>query len=334
MRIEIITDSNFNLQWEKVASHPLQSWLFGEARRAMGLEILRIGQFLGNTLKNVFQMTIHRLPFGLKIGYLPRSVLPNKEVLNFFIQLGKKKKLIFIKIEPYIEQNKGKKELALILSTLPLKKSPHPLFPKWTQMIDLEKNEDELFAQCHYKTRYNIRLAKKKEVKVVEQSDKKGFKIFSDLYFQTCKRQHYHGHNSFYHQTIWQHLNNKIAHIMIAYYKNIPLSAYQLWHYKDNLYYLYGGSSDQHRNLMASNLLMWEAIRFGKKLKAKRFDLWGSLPPDYSLNHSWSGFTRFKQGYGSQFIEMIGSFDLIISPAAYCLYNIVYPIRQLMLRFI
>jgi lipid II:glycine glycyltransferase (peptidoglycan interpeptide bridge formation enzyme) len=334
MKITIINDARFRRSWEKKACHPLQSWDFGEARRAMGLEMLRVGQWEKNQLKNVFQMSIHRLPFGFGLGYLPRSVLPDYALLKFLYQIGRKKRLIFIKIEPYVKRLEAEEKIKQLKKQLPLIKSQHPLFPQWTQLINLEQSEDELFKKFHYKTRYNIRLAIKKGVKVIEQSNEVGFKIFSQLYFETCKRQHYHGHNLFYHQTIWSHLKRSIAHILIAYYEKIPLAAYQLWFHKDSLYYVYGGSSDQYRNLMASNLLMWEAIRLGKKLKARRFDLWGSLPPNYSQNHPWAGFTRFKEGYGGEFVEMIGSFDLVFNFSFYKIYSVIYSLRQFYLSFL
>ena len=182
------------------------------------------------------------------------------------------------------------------------------------------------------KTRYNIKLAQKKGVVVKEESNQKGYEIFEKLYFETTKRQNYHGHDTNYHKTIWSNLKNKISHLLIAYYKNEPLSAYQLFIYKNRGYYVYGGSSDKHRNFMASNLLMWEALLFSKKKGCTSFDMWGSLPKNYSLSHPYAGFTRFKEGYGGEFVEMVGSYDLVIKPLIYKLYNFVYFLRKLYLK--
>lgn len=337
MNIKIINDKKeFYSSWEKITVHPLQSWLFGQAREEQGTRVLRIGQFKENKLKNIYQISLHPLFFNYKIGYLPRSLFPSKEVLSFLIDYGKKNNLIFIKIEPYVL----KEDLQFPIfnfqpnSKYLILKSKHPLFPQWTQMIDLKKNEDELFKNLHHKTRYNIRLAQKKGVVVRQMDNDEGFAIFIKLYFETCRRQKYHGHNYRYHQIIWKNFKEKIAHILIAFYQDIPLAAYQLWFYKKRLYYVYGGSSDQYRHLMASNLLMWEAICFGIKLKAEIFDLWGSLPPDYSSAHPWAGFTRFKQGYGGKFVQFVGSYDLVINPFLYQLYTLAYPVRQFLLKFL
>ena len=211
-------------------------------------------------------------------------------------------------------------------------KSPHPLFPSWTQILDLTKSEEELLKSFHSKTRYNIRLAEKKGVVIKEMSNKEGFEIFSKLYFDTCKRQKYFGHSPKYHKIIWESLKKDIAHILIAFYNNVPLASYELFYFKKTFYYPYGGTSIEYRNLMASNLLMWEAIKLGKKLGAEKFDMWGSLGPNYDPTDPWSGFTRFKEGYSTKFTEFIGSYDLITNKKLYHLYNLIYTMREQYLK--
>ena len=304
--------------------HPLQSESWELARKKMGTETLRISDG-----KNYFLLTFHKIPFtNYKIGYLPRSPMPNKKVLQQLFDLGKKNMIIFIKIEPYVEKSKFQ------ILNFKFQISKHPLFPKWTQILDLTQTEDQLLKSFHSKTRYNIRLAEKKGIVVKEMSNDKGFEEFSKLYFDTCKRQKYFGHTPRYHQIVWNSLKNNISHILIAYYNNIPLAAYELWYLDETIYYVYGGTSELHRNLMASNLLMWETIRLGKKLGAKKLDMWGSLPPNYNLHHSWSGFTRFKEGYGTKFVEFAGSYDLVINSILYKIYNFVYLIRGLYLKLV
>lgn len=323
-----ILDHNFNPDsFDRAAFHPLQSWAWGRAREKTGVAVVRIAEFDKKQLKNVFQITLHPVPYlGFEIGYLPRSVMPSKKVLDFLYDWGKKNKIAFIKIEPYEEKSRSKARLAKLVE------SKYPLFPSWTQLLDISRSEEELIKTMHHKTRYNIRLAARKGVKVKEETNEKGFEIFTRLYFETTKRQKYFGHDRRYHQIIWDNLKDNISHILIAYFGNIPLAAYQLFFFKDRLYYVYGGTSEIHRNLMSSNLLMWEAILLGKRLGAKTLDMWGSLPPNYKQSHSWSGFTRFKEGYGTAFIEFIGSFDLVINQSQYFLYSQLHTLREVFLR--
>jgi lipid II:glycine glycyltransferase (peptidoglycan interpeptide bridge formation enzyme) len=325
---QIQPDFNKDL-YNGTANHPLQSWEWGQARKEMGTQIVRIGEFKGDELQNVFLMTIHPIPkTPCKIGYIPRSVVPSEDVRHFLSTYGKEHNIIFIKFEPDAKESAKSQILNPKSQT---KLSPHPLFPNWTQVLDLTASEEDLLKNMKSKTRYNIRLAARKGVTVTEESNEKGFEVFQQLYFETCARQKYYGHNKEYHQIVWNALKDNIAHILVAWYEKKPLAAYELFLFNNTLYYPYGGSSEQHKNLMAANLIMWEAIRFGKKHGAESFDMWGSTGPEYDSNDPHSGFTRFKEGYGTEFVEMIGSYDLVLNPVLYKLYGAIYSIRNWMM---
>ena len=75
---------------------------------------------------------------------------------------------------------------------------------------------------------------------------------------------------------------------------------------------------------MANNLMMWEAIRYGKKLGLKTFDLWGREPG--------KGFTKFKEGYNPKVVEFLGTWDLVIDKSKYNLYRAAENIRWIALR--
>lgn len=308
--IRLVEDIKLKEDWNSKSTHPMQAWEWGEAREKMGIKVIRVGEFKDERLTDAYQMTLHpipRLPF--KIGYIPRSNNPTTEVLEFFRIYGKNNNLIYIKFEPNSKYG---------LTVNPrLKKSSAPLFPQWTQVINLAPDESSLLKNMKPKTRYNIKLAQKKGVTVREMTTDEGFEIFIKLYFETCRRQHYAGHNYNYHKTIFDELKNNISHILVAFYNKTPIAAYHLFKFNNALYYPYGGSSDQYREVMGANLLMWEAMRFGKESACKTFDLWGSLDPNYSTDNIWAGFTRFKSGFGSIFSKMMGSYDLVILPVLY-----------------
>ncbi|OGK15474.1 hypothetical protein A2690_03095 [Candidatus Roizmanbacteria bacterium RIFCSPHIGHO2_01_FULL_39_12b] len=337
MTIKLVYDVKLKNEWSRVAPHPLQSWQWGEARGVHGVDVVRIAVQENRKIKSVFQITFHKIPFTpYTIGYLPRSKIFNVQVLKFIQQLAVAKKAIFIKFEPYEEKNiNNMKKIDELLETRTVRLSPHQLFPNWTQVINLNRTEEELFNECKPKTRYNIKLAKKKGVIVTEATNESGFNKFIKLYFETCKRQKYHGHTKTYHQILFNTFCNDIAHILVASYNNKPISAYELFLFNGILYYPYGGSSTQYRNLMASNLIMWESILFGIKNRANKFDLWGTLPPgNIQTNDTWAGFSRFKEGYGSKYVEFVGSYDIILDPGLYHLYNTAHIIRKFLMRFI
>jgi hypothetical protein len=72
MTIQIIADDFNKEEFNAAAWHPLQTWEWGQARKETGVEVIRLGEFEGSNLKNVFQLTLHKIPkLQYKIGYLP-----------------------------------------------------------------------------------------------------------------------------------------------------------------------------------------------------------------------------------------------------------------------
>lgn len=300
--------------YNKHVTHVMQSWEWGEFRKSLGTKLLRYGLFKNNKLQKAFQLTFHQIPLtSYFVGYLPKGPLPDQDLAKSLEQIGREQNCAFIKLEPDIlNENK----LYKVHPSFQI--SPKPLFTKHNFILDLTQSEEELLKNMHPKTRYNIRLAEKKGIKVEERTDEIAFKIYLKLYFETTQRQGYHGHSEFYHQKVWETLKNAgMARLLIGFFHKKPLTAWMLLSFKDILYYPYGGSSNEHREFMHSNLVAWEAIKLGKKLGLKKFDMWGALGPDASPNDPWQGFHRFKAGFGGKLVEYIGTFDIVFNPALY-----------------
>lgn len=302
--------------------HPLQTKAWGEFREKTGVKVVH---------GKDWQVTIHPLPHTpWTIGYFPKGPMPDKKMVEELKQIGHGNNCIFIQLEPNIEA--GTRQWALG-NSLGLRPSVKPLFTKYNFILDLTKSEEELLKNMHPKTRYNIRIAEKHGVEVREETNDKGFKTYLKLYFETTRRQHYFGHTEKYHRLMWETLKEKgIARILIAYYKKVPLTAWMLFKVGDVLYYPYGGSSVEYRNVMSNNLVAWEVIKLGKKLGCKSFDMWGALGPDADSKDPWYGFHKFKQGYGGRLVEYVGSYDLVLNPTLYWAFHLIDKLRWLLLR--
>lgn len=341
MEVKPITQIS-QVEFNKLVSHPLQSWEWGEFRKKSGVKVLRLGKFDGDKLTEVITLTFHPIPYtSWKIAYIPKSRWPSKDLLDSVYDEAKKRNCIFVKFEPNIPvnhfaSNSAPKEKSNVSphedSKYKILQSSHPLFTKFTQMIDLTKPENEILKNMHSKTRYNIRVAEKHGVTVREKTDEKSFNEYLNLMFETTKRQGFFAHTKEYHLKMWETLKGNIAHLFTAEYTtdghSHTLVTWILFLFNNVLYYPYGASSDKFRNVMASNLMMWEAIKFGKKHGTKQFDMWGSLGPDADPEDPWYGFHRFKQGYGATLVEFAGSYDLVIHSHLYRLYSLVFLLRK------
>ncbi len=338
MSWRVLTDKDRN-KYDKLVSHIIQSWEWGEFRGKTGVDVVRVGHFDGAKLTKAYQLTFHKVPKLKKtIGYFPKGPMPDKEMVEALKKIGAEKNAAFIKIEPNVELSQKSKGKVESLEHLGLVKAKKALFTKYNFVLDLTRSEEQILAGMHPKTRYNIKVAQKKGVEVYESTDERDFEIYLKLYFETTKRQKYFGHTLAYHRLAWKTLRDaKMARVLIGKYpstslRTTPLVAWMLLNFGDTLYYPYGGSSLEHRDVMASNLVAWEAIRLGKKLKLKTFDMWGALGPEPDTRDPWYGFHRFKAGYGARHVEYIGTYDLVLNPTLYKLLSTADQLRWFLLR--
>ena len=292
--------------------HPLQSKEWSEFRKEWGNDV---------SLTKLGLIIFSKIPYTkYTVGTYIRGKTPNKTSLLELKRIGEQKKAIFIKIEP--NQLKTKK-MVDELEKLGLVAGKR-LFTPTSFWIDLEMSEDDLFKSFSSKTRYNIRLAQKHGVEVKIDNSDEAYNKYLELTQETNKRQGFYSHTPRYHKLMWKHLKEKVANLLVARYKGEIVSTWILFNNKDFLYYPYGASTDKHKEVMANNLMMWEAIKFGKKLKLKTFDLWG--------REEGKGFTKFKEGYNPKVVEFVGSWDLVISKPLYTLYIFIDKIRWFLLK--
>lgn len=327
--VQDVEKSAFN----SFAPHPLQSWEWGEFREKMGQKVLRLGVFDGKKLVSGYQATVHPIPHTqYSIIYLPKGPLPDKLMLESLAKIGKQENAIFVKMEPAIQKASGFENIHKFLLENNCRVGK-PNFPKYTFYLDLTKKEEDLMQAMHPKTRYNLRLAQKYGVEVSEDNSPKAFETHLKLLLETIKRQGFYAHTPDYHRKMWEILQPAgIAHLLVAKYKKNPLVTWILFVFNKVLYYPYGSSSREYKEVMPSYTMMWEAIQFGKRQKCKIFDLWGTPGPNPSPSDPWFGFHRFKLGFSPELIEFIGTYDLVLNLYLYPLYNLADKFRWIFLR--
>lgn len=187
-----------------------------------------------------------------------------------------------------------------------------------------DRTLDEVLNSFNSKTRYNIRLAERKGVKVEYGRDEELVKRFYKLHQITCER-------------------SKIAIREYEYYKNLvdvmgdKIRVYIASHEDDDLFggicissgietfYVYGGSSNIKRNYMASEKTLFEMIRWGIENKTEKFNFGGFMHKDET-----SGLYRFKVKFTGEegLVRKIGLIEKPYKPFIYFMYKHVLPIRN------
>ena len=319
--------------FDRLAAHPLQSWAWGDFREKTGVAVLRLGRYQKGRLVETAQVTIHPIPrLPWKIGYWPKGVVPSKLMVEAVKKELRKRKTVLVKLEPNILARDGAERMAGFKGRPGMVRG-RPLFTRWSFWLDLTKTESELLAGMKQKTRYNTRLAEKKGVTIIEDNSQAAFDEYWWLTEETTKRQGFYAHTRKYHQAMFLTLRQAgMAHLFKAVHEGKTLVTWIVFILNGIIYYPYGASTRDDRNVFASNLLMWEVIKFGKNNGCKLFDMWGSPGPSPKPSDPWAGFHRFKEGYGAKLVEFVGTYDLIINPLLYWPYRIGEEVRWVILR--
>jgi peptidoglycan pentaglycine glycine transferase (the first glycine) len=248
------------------------------------------------------------------------------EVVSLLIKhidsIAKQEKIMRLEVSPLTNDEKW----LGTLDDLGFSKSLHDSQPRHTLILDIKQEEEELLKQMHTKTRYNIRLAKKKGVEV--EVDNSKFKEFWELTKKTQSRQNITTFSYHYFEKL---LKIPFVKLYLAKYEGKYIAANLIVTFGNTSTYLFGSSDYEHRNIMAPYLLQWQAIKDSKENHIEFYDFWGAAPKDATGKETnWSGFTRFKMGFSpnAELTEYIGTYEKLYLPVRMGMYRFMQKIYQ------
>jgi lipid II:glycine glycyltransferase (peptidoglycan interpeptide bridge formation enzyme) len=275
---------------------------------------------------------IRKIPIFGNLMYSARGPVCNihsEEVLQDLADgaslLAKKYNAFALRVEPDVKKDDQK--FREIISRIGFKiKDDSKDFkdeiqPRFVFRLDIKnKTEDEVFAGFHQKTRYNIRLATKKGVEIKEGT-REDLKDFHNIMVETGKRDDFIIRSLAYFEKMYDELvPTGHMKLLMAYHENKPIAGIIPIMYGNKVWYLYGASSNSHRNLMPNYLLQWTMIQEAIQRKADIYDFRG-VSGVVDENHPQYGLYRFKKGFGAEFTEFIGEIYIPYKPAKYSMYK-------------
>ena len=280
----------------------------------------------------------------LRIMYLPRGPLVHdwkdqalvSQVFADLHKLGRKHRVIFIKIDPEVELGRGipgsggglvnpySDLLIEELSDAHWIPSAEQVQFRNTMLIDLHPDQDQLLANMKQKTRYNIRLAKKRGVKIRAGSTD-DLDLLFQMYAETSVRDGFTIRNADYYLSLWgTFINTGIAEPLLAEVDGKPVAGVIIFHFGERAWYMYGMSREAHREKMPNYLLQWEAMVRAKSAGCVVYDLWGA-PDEFVESDGMWGVYRFKAGLGAEVVRFIGAWDLPLNKFMYRVYSQFIP---------
>ena len=270
-------------------------------------------------------------PVG-KYLYLPYGPVADskdnfKTAIKSLNNLAKSKSAIFIRIEP---QNPD------FINAFPKRtKKSKDLNPKETWVLDLSGTDDDLKTKLpsrllrYYKNidKKGIEIEQSKNIDDIRHlltlqkalASKKGIGTFSEDYLRTELSQSF----ATLYLLKYQDPETKTKEI---------IAAGLVFDDQDTRYNLQGAQSEQGRKLHATGILTIRLIEDAKKSGKTTFDFWGIAPENAPKNHPWQGFTSFKKTFDGKEKDYAGTYDIILNPAKYKLYELTRKLNRLIHR--
>ncbi len=206
--------------------------------------------------------------------------------------------------------------------------------PRCVMTLDLAPTEEELFGNFHPKWRYNTRLAERKGVVVRDDCAKDDLRVFYDLLKVTAERDGFLVRSYAYFEAMWDLLvPRRMGRLFLASVEGQAVSGAFCTLFGPVCCYTYGASSNEHRNKMPNHLMQWTMIRWARRNDFTVYDFRGVSPRHAAAeDDKLAGLNQFKAGFGAQFVEYIGEFDLPLSRVMYPLWTKGMPMARNFLK--
>lgn len=332
-----------------VQSHPkghfLQTWEWGLVKQGMGWEPLPMVLEEDGEIRASLLILKKRVPLPVlntSIFYSPRGPVVDidnpqlcQELFEGAERLARQHRAIFLKIDPDVpitnqpfrhtltKHNFRRNDTGLDFEGVQ---------PAFVFRLDITPEEEQLLANMHGKTRYNIRLSAKKGVTIRAAYGKEELPVFYSILKETAERDRFLIRGYEYFELMWDQLvENGLAQIFLADFQGKVISGTLALKLGNKAWYLYGASSNEYRNVMPNYLIQWEMIRWARTQGCTLYDFRG-VSGDLDENNPLYGLYRFKKGFNGELTEFVGDWDRVYSPGLYLLWTRVLPLYRKLVR--
>ena len=240
-----------------------------------------------------------------------------KNALGSLNDLAKEKTAIFIRVEPYDEAFKNNLPDSAKKST--------DLNPKETWILDLTGNDEEFKLRLPSRLLRYHKSAAKKGIIIEKSTNPDDIKYLLKLQQALANEK---GISTFSENYLKTELKQPFASLYLAKYEGSIIAAGLVFDDETTRYNLQGAQSDTGRKLHATGILTIQLILDAREKKLKSFDFWGIAPDDAPDDHPWKGFTAFKKTFNGTEVKHAGTYDIVLSPFKYHLYQIIRKVNR------
>jgi len=290
----------------------LQSFEWGEVKRKDNWIPIKLVVEDESKIRGAILILKHKIPFvNLSIFYAPRGPVLDYEdhdafdtLLDAIKNTAFIHKAIYIQIEPRAPiENTRFSDYLKSKGFVNLKKKSIFRLGRARDIarVNIANSLDDILMSFHSKLRNSIRSAERKGIETIFGDSIDDLKIFYNLIEDTGFRQKFPVRNFGYFRELWNNfLPSDIGKILLARYEDQIIAGCFVFIFGQVCWYMYGASSDLHRNLNAPHLLHWKAIELAKTRGCQYYDLAGCLRTPLSPDNPGYGIQKFKMRFNPE----------------------------------
>ena len=320
--------------------HLLQLSAWGDLKAAFGWEPVRValadpsGRLVAGA-----QLLLKRLPLRVgRLAYIPYGPLVDWDkagqvsaLMAAIDRTARQHRAALLTVEPGADLDPA------VLAAAGFCPGAQTVQPPRSVVLDLTGDEDAILARMNQGTRRNIRKSIKYDI-AIRQGTRADVASFNALMAVTGSRDAFGVHAPEYYARAYDlFVPAGRAALFLGSFAGQDLAGVMVFVLGRRAWYLYGASSDQERQRMASYGVQWAAIQWAKQQGAQRYDMVGVPDEDQTALESqfetrsdglW-GVYRFKRGWGGEIVRSVGAWDRPYNRVLYTAYRIAGRFRKL-----
>lgn len=326
--VEVLEESDWKI--DDMASYvPItQTWWYGSMQENRGRHIKRYAITIEGKVVSYVQFIIYPLISTLTYWYAPYGPILknyNQDLIDFVAKeiksIANPANAVFVRFD-FVSQGVIDESIIPPVLTKASKISSHGSYyqPRLEWIVDISMDTDKILMNMHQKTRYSVRLAQKRGVETTITSGagiNQRLNDFLLLMKSTSKRNSFALHDDYYYKVFFDEIARRGNGFLIeAYYGDKLLASHLIVIEGGIANYVFGGTSDEEKDLCAPYLAHFNAMKESKLLGANKYNFGG-----ISDEKEWIGITQFKKKFGGYALEHSPYYDLIINKFWYRVYN-------------
>jgi lipid II:glycine glycyltransferase (peptidoglycan interpeptide bridge formation enzyme) len=327
------------------AGDPLQAWGWGEVTAVGGERPVRlIARGRGGRVHGLVQLLVRQTSFGRRVIYAPHGPLVDSATLEGDAVLGAlltgiwavgaAERAIVVKVDPRATNGRAAQAWRSALESHGLIRARADLQARTTRVLDLRQGSEPVFASLEKDTRNLVRRASREGVttRVLAEPDRPALVTFRTILLETVSRMGVRVRSAEAFERLAAEFGpSGSMRLVLADLSGMPIAGCLALLSGTRAFYLYAAARRDPvlRHANGAYASLWALCEELAGAGVETLDLWGVVEPDdKTADPSWAGFSLFKRGFGGEFLEHPGTFDLVLSKPWYRLRDLRERIRR------